>query len=131
MGGAGGGGLVDDGRASGATATPPPAAAAAADESLLGMEAALEGLGLDPETLRLVGSAAAAAAGEGGGAGAGLVGALAGLKEAEGRARAAADLLEGLGEGSPVAGKVCGEEGGRGVVFGNRNAWETRFVFRK
>lgn len=87
----------------------PHAAAAAVDGSLLGMEAALEGLGLDPETLRLVGSAAAAA-GAGGGAGAGLVGALAGLKEAEGRARAAAELLEGLGEGSPVAGKVCGEE---------------------
>lgn len=81
------------------------------------MEAALEGLGLDPETLRLVGSAAAAAAAEVGGAGsggeegagAGLIGALAGLKEAEGRARAAAELLERLGEGSPVAGKVRGD----------------------
>lgn len=76
----------------------------------MGMEAALEGLGLDPETLRLVGSAAADLGGMGlggeGGAGAGLIGALAGLKEAEGRARAAAELLEGLGEGSPVAGKV-------------------------
>ncbi|CAM9294735.1 unnamed protein product [Scytosiphon promiscuus] len=85
-----------------------------ADDSLLGMEAALQGLGLDPETLRLVGSAAAAAAAGGGlggeegvaGVGAGLMGALAGLKEAEGRARAAADVLEGLGEGSPVAGQV-------------------------
>ncbi|CAM9321573.1 unnamed protein product [Ectocarpus fasciculatus] len=107
-GGPAGGDLVDDNRGSSATATPPPAATATAtaDGSLLGMEAALEGLGLDPETLRLVGSAAAAAAGAGGGAGAGLVGALAGLKEAEGRARAAAELLEGLGEGSPVAGKV-------------------------
>ncbi|CAM9440147.1 unnamed protein product [Ectocarpus sp. 12 AP-2014] len=104
-GGPAGGGLVDDDAGSGATATGTPAAAAAADGSLLGMEAALEGLGLDPETLRLVGSAAAAA-GAGGGAGAGLVGALAGLKEAEGRARAAAELLEGLGEGSPVAGKI-------------------------
>ncbi|CAN0475245.1 unnamed protein product, partial [Ectocarpus sp. 8 AP-2014] len=104
-GGPAGGGLVDDDAGSGATATEPHAAAAAADGSLLGMEAALEGLGLDPETLRLVGSAAAAA-GAGGRAGAGLVGALAGLKEAEGRARAAAELLEGLGEGSPVAGKV-------------------------
>eukprot|EP00752_Nemacystus_decipiens_P002917 g2714.t1 len=89
------------------TATPPPT-----DQSLLGMEAALEGLGLDPETLRLVGSAAAAAdlggmgLGGEGGPGAGLIGALAGLKEAEGRARVAAELLEGLGEGSPVAGKV-------------------------
>ncbi|CAM9501497.1 unnamed protein product [Ectocarpus sp. 6 AP-2014] len=104
-GGPAGGGLVDNDAGPGATATEPHAAAAAADGSLLGMEAALEGLGLDPETLRLVGSAAAAA-GAGGGAGAGLVGALAGLKEAEGRARAAAELLEGLGEGSPVAGKV-------------------------
>ncbi|CAM9364720.1 unnamed protein product [Ectocarpus sp. 4 AP-2014] len=104
-GGPAGGGLVDDDAGSGVTATGSPAVAAAADGSLLGVEAALEGLGFDPETLRLVGSAAAAA-GAGGGAGAGLVGALAGLKEAEGRARAAAELLEGLGEGSPVAGKV-------------------------
>lgn len=75
------------------------------------METALEGLGLDPETLRLVGSAAAAAGVGGaelGGEGAGLIGALTGLKEAEGRARAAAEVLEGLGEGSPVAGKVRG-----------------------
>lgn len=94
------------GGVSGAAAPP------AADGSLLGMEAALEGLGLDPETLRLVGSAAAAAAAAGGGeeggagAGAGLMSALAGLKEAEERARAAAEVLEGLGEGSPVAGQV-------------------------
>ncbi|CAN0240906.1 unnamed protein product [Pylaiella littoralis] len=85
------------------------------DDSLVGIESQLEGLGLDPETLRLVGSAAAAAAGGGaggielggeGGPGAGLIGALAGLREAEGRAQAAAEVLEGLGEGSPVAGKV-------------------------
>lgn len=87
-------------------ASPPPAS----DESLLGLEAALEGLGLDPNTLRLMGPAAAAVGdllGEGGmGPEAALMDALAGLKEAEGRARDAAELLEELGEGSPVAGKV-------------------------
>lgn len=82
---------------------------AKSDESLLGLEAALEGLGLDPETLRLVGSTANAMGGAEGfdlGGGGELMNALAGLKEAESRARDAAEVLEELGEGSPVAGKV-------------------------
>ncbi len=110
-GGAAAGGPGGGAGSAGAASVPPPPAAAAADQSLLGVEAALEGLGLDPETLRLVGSAATAAGlggAELGGGGVGLVGALTGLKEAEGRARAAAEVLEGLGEGSPVAGKVRG-----------------------
>lgn len=77
------------------------------NKSLLDLEAALEGLGLDPETLRLVESAAGVEnEGGEGGAGAGLMDALAGLKEAEGKARDVAEVLEGLGEGSSVAGKV-------------------------
>ncbi|CAM9122010.1 unnamed protein product [Laminaria digitata] len=80
------------------------------DETLLEMEEALEGLGLDlgldSETLRLVGSVAGGGGGEKGGPGAGLVGALKDLKEAEGRAHAAAEVLEALGEGSPAAGEV-------------------------
>lgn len=83
---------------------PPP------DESLLGLEEALDGLGLDPETLRMMGignEASGTLMGDrnGGGKG-GLYDALAGLKEAEGRAQCAAGLLEELGEESPVAGQV-------------------------
>ena len=84
------------------------------DETLLEIEEALEGLGLDlgldSETLRLAGSVAGGggSGGEGGEGGGGLMGALKGLKEAEGRAHAAAEILEALGEGSPTAGEVRG-----------------------
>lgn len=81
------------------------------DKSLLELEQALQGLGLDPETLRLVENAAGAIGeGEGNGLGGikngGLMNTLVVLRAAESRARYAADLLEGLGEESVVPGQV-------------------------
>lgn len=77
------------------------------DESLLGLEAMLGELGLDSETLKLVGSASRLGLGDKSPR-AGLMDVLTELKEAEERAKDAAEVLEGLGEDSAVPGKVGG-----------------------
>lgn len=71
------------------------------NESLLGLEDLPGELGLDPETLKLVGSASRL-----GDKRAGLMDVLTELKGAEERAKDAAEVLEGLGEDSAVPGKV-------------------------
>lgn len=81
------------------------------DEGLLGVEDALRGLGLDPETLRLVDEVGGVRErGEGididGAGGGGVMFALDALRAAESKAQHAADLLLQLGEDSIVAGKV-------------------------
>lgn len=77
---------------------------------LLGLEETLGGLGLDPETLKLMDTGSLSGIGEtlisSGEGGKGLFGALAELKEAEERAQCAAGILEELCEDSPVAGQV-------------------------
>ena len=76
------------------------------NDSLLGLEGSLQELGLNPETLELFRSASRLGVGDESPAGAELADTLTRLKEAEERAKDAAQILEGLGEGSPVAGKV-------------------------
>lgn len=71
------------------------------DESLLGLEELLGEIGLDPETLKLVGSASRL-----GDKKAGLMDVLTELKGAEERAKDATEVLEGLGGNSAVPGKV-------------------------